>query len=99
MTTRWKAWLGASLWVCVACGAGEPVEHVAATKQGLSLANSGFIPQPVRVTSTPTPLPGPDGSPIPAWDGSIVDLMAADAWAECSQNSNRVAADDTNEAD
>jgi hypothetical protein len=97
---RWVSWLGALLWLAGAGCCAEPAEKAATTKQEISLPNTGFIPQPVRVSDlTGLMLPGPDGLPIPSWNGSVVDLMAADAWAECSQNSFRTASDDPQEAD
>src|SRR5258707_2619218 len=70
----------------VACGVVAD-EHVDRAESALEIANSGFIPVPVF----------PGGRT--AWDVTLVDLMAADAWAECGLRSDRRSQDDANEAD
>jgi hypothetical protein len=41
------------------------------------------VPYPVQVDGNGNVVVGPNG-PTPFWDGSLVDLMAADAWAQCA---------------
>src|SRR6266540_5912307 len=69
-----------------ACG-GVADDHTGSVQSALKIPNTGFIPFPVF----------PDGRP--AWDGTLVDLMAADAWAECEFGLFRDLEDDAPEAD
>src|SRR5689334_65668 len=74
----------------------RPQETVATASSGLTWA--GLLPYPVKSklsatdasdAATTDPRPTVDqqldsgGNPIPVWDGSIIDLMAADAFAQC----------------
>jgi hypothetical protein len=50
-------------------------DSISAVRESLSIPNTGFIPYPVNPGEKPTPL----------WDGSVAELMAADAYAQCAQ--------------
>jgi hypothetical protein len=52
------------------------------TSSALTMPDTGFIPYPIGYGSA--------HSPVPAWDGSVVDLMAADALAECGRGTTAV---------
>lgn len=56
-----------------------------------AIPNTGFVPYPI-VTKIEddevVPDLAPDGSFQPAWDGSVADLLAADAYADCTFNSS-----------
>ena len=82
----------------VACS-GHDAERVARKQLTAStpLPSTGFVPYPVRVDATGQPVPGPNGAPVPAWDGTLADLLAADAFALCSFG--RTPIDDADEAD
>lgn len=54
---------------------GEPVTT--------ALPATGFVPYPVRLNASGQPITSPSGDPIPAWDGSLADLLSADALAFC----------------
>src|SRR5690606_38860240 len=57
------------------------------------IPNTGFVPYPILTEEvepenpqdpvTVQPVLAPDGSHLPAWDGSVAELMAADAYADC----------------
>lgn len=59
----------------LACG-GPDEGALGKVSSKLRIPDSGFIPYPVKV---------PDGGvdPEPSWDGTLAELMAADAYAQC----------------
>jgi hypothetical protein len=77
-----------------ACGGADSRPREVTSSASSGLTTSGFLPYPVKVVSTVGPDGGPAiapaldpaGNPIPVWDGSIVELMAADALTECAAN-------------
>src|SRR5690606_12670524 len=73
-----------------ACGAGEG--DLAQLKQAQStIPNTGFVAYPIQtdlVAGEVQPRLGPDGSYLPAWDGTVAELMAADAFADCLSNTS-----------
>jgi hypothetical protein len=86
--------------VLAACSAQPGASEPTTARTHPLLPNAGSIPYPVLVDQgTHVPVKDAAGKPVPAWDGSVVDLMAADAWAECSQSTSRDASDDLTEAD
>jgi hypothetical protein len=49
-----------------------------------SLPNSGIVAFPIQIDPTTLqPKIGSDGKPLSAWDRSLPDLLAADAYAQC----------------
>lgn len=83
-----RAWI-ALVALAVACGtAQEPVELGVVEQALQTLPVSGFVPYPIRFdTSASAPSKYPDGSFVPAWDGSLAELVAADAYANCAVTS------------
>jgi hypothetical protein len=49
--------------------------------------SQGLRPYPIRYVGRARAT-GPDGKPVVAWSGSLSDLLAADAWATCAQNTS-----------
>ena len=72
-----------ALFACCACSS-EP-DLMGASAQSLALDTGAFggVPIPVESFGSIPKLVG--GKPIQNWDGSVVELIAADAWAECSR--------------
>lgn len=68
----------------------SPSENIERLSQAQTLPESGFVPYPILVApddQDPQPILAPDGSFQPDWDGTLADLMAADAYADCRFNS------------
>lgn len=67
-------------------------EPVAELRQAASIPNTGFAPYPILTEEVAPgqvePVLAADGSYLPAWDGSVADLLAADAYADCATNSS-----------
>jgi hypothetical protein len=81
-----------------ACSGAESRAPEAAAATSSALMSTGLLPYPVKTQSVSgdagdsgaqqlTQQLDPAGKPIPVWDGTIVDLMAADAFAQCAANS------------
>lgn len=68
----------------LAAGCGQTVDGpVGRVSSRLEIPDTGFIPYPVK--------PPEVGEPAePSWDGSVVELMAADAYAQCGANARRL---------
>lgn len=99
MTRKRVCLLGSLIVAVVVACSGPQAEPLGSTSQALTpVPDTGFIPYPNRTLNFQQ-LPGPDGKPVPNWGGSVVDLMAADAWALCTQGTTRSSADDAAEAD
>ena len=68
-------------------GCGAPDAEVERLAQAQRVPNSGFVPYPILVDSNGAPVLGPDGAVQAGWDGSLTDLMAADAYSQCALSS------------
>lgn len=84
-TRRFLFVLGTLTLLAAGCGAGvEPAgTSEKAQADTTALPATGFVPYPVRVDTSGQPLLGIDGKPVAAWDGTLADLLAADAYALC----------------
>lgn len=81
---RWLC-IGAVSWAS-SCGGqtDAPLEFGTAQEALTTIPQAGFIPYPIRFDlDRSSPNHAPDGSEVPAWDGSVTDLVAADAFAQC----------------
>ena len=85
--------------VCIACASDVDSVEKYASGSSAVVMGSGTIPFPVKTDEDLNPVLDPSGNPVAAWDGSLADLMAADAWALCVQNTSRSFLDDANEND
>ncbi len=84
-----KSWIGllAAVPLFLGCS-GRPLpgpsEDVATHSQAVTvIPASGFVPYPVLVDGTGAPVTDPDGNKIAGWDGSLAELLAADALGQC----------------
>ncbi len=68
--------------------ASAPSEPVASSASALT-PSQGLRPYPIKYLGN-APATGPDGKPVVAWSGSLTDLLSADAWAQCAQNTGGV---------
>ena len=75
----------ASLVLASACGASDSGSGEALGRSESALVNTGLLPYPVVVVNG-TVQTDTNGRPISAWDGTLVDLIAADAYAQCAAN-------------
>jgi len=49
-----------------------------------AIPDSGFVPYPIKYNNQFQPVLGNSGQYLPGWDGSVADLIAADAYALCT---------------
>jgi hypothetical protein len=75
----------AALALVAYCGCGTEAELTGAAGQALALDTGAFGSVPIPVESFGGSPRVVGGKPIQNWDGSVVELIAADAWAECSR--------------
>jgi hypothetical protein len=74
------------------CAAPTGGDVLASKSDAIQLA-TGTIPYPAK-TSGGYPLYDDSGRLIPGWNGTVVDLMAADAWAQCGAHAASAAGSD-----
>lgn len=81
---------GVAVAVVLGCAPANDAMELGQLSQAVDrIPNSGFVPYPIRIDPvTLEPSLNPDGSYQPAWDGSLADLMAADAYALCAATSD-----------
>lgn len=86
MTRSWRILILLLLTVALPAGCAADVssELAGSATEAVTtpLPATGFVPYPVRVDASGNPVEV-NGSPQPAWDGTLADLLAADALALC----------------
>lgn len=85
MSPQIRAFAIALLMTCtlIACGSDILGSGVDGSQSLPLIPNAGRIPYPIKFNGT-APIRDIDGNYVPAWDGTLVDLIAADAWAQCA---------------
>jgi len=80
----------ANAWL--ACSSPTNIERLGLTHEALD-ATKGTIPYPAK-TKEQNPVYDERGRIVPGWNGSVVDLLAADAWAQCGAHTSSAADSD-----